>query len=587
MNSPVLPLVSCLLAVYAVFTVVFYLTRLRPGLRAAQAKSSPTVAPVESVDPVATGKDELLAGRPLRPALQRSLEEWRNTFDAIIDPVLILDDELRIVKGNRAALLLLSVNGAAIEGKTCHQLFAGADAVCPLCPVQTVRHENKPHCQEITHRYLGRTFSVSCAPLFVDEQIVGYVYSAKDISVQRNLEKRLVHAHKLESIATLAGGIAHDFNNILGAILGNADLLLYRLPAQEDAAKASMGPPITFEEITEHVQAVRRAGNRAKELVTQILAFSRQSVKQRRNLLVAPVVKESCRLLRASLPATIELKVAVADNIGMIYADPGQIQQVVMNLCANAAQALHNTTGTIEISLREIETGRAEQLRYHDLAPGKYVVLTVQDTGKGIAPEMLERIFDPFFTTREVGEGSGMGLAVLHGIIVSHDGVVDVKSEVGKGSAFTVFFPRVQDAEGEEDDPATAMPRGSETILFVDDEEDIVSMRTRMLSYLGYRVLPATSPEQALGYFTRGEEQIDLLITDHTMPRMTGLQLAAEINALHPDLPIILCSGYSEAVTLEEALEAGVRRFLAKPVDMRLLAMAIREILPSRDGGEE
>jgi CheY-like chemotaxis protein/anti-sigma regulatory factor (Ser/Thr protein kinase) len=280
------------------------------------------------------------------------------------------------------------------------------------------------------------------------------------------------------------------------------------------------------------------------------------------------------------------LKVAVADNVGMIYADPGQIQQVVMNLCTNAAQALNNAAGTIEISLREIETGRAEQLRYHDLAPGRFVVLTVQDTGKGIAPEMLERIFDPFFTTREVGEGSGMGLAVLHGIIVSHDGVVDVKSEVGKGSAFTVFFPRVQDAESEEDDPVTAMPHGSETILFVDDEEDIVSMRTRMLSYLGYRVLPATSPEQALGYFTRGEEQIDLLITDHTMPRMTGLQLAAEINALHPDLPIILCSGYSEAVTLEEALEAGVRRFLAKPVDMRLLAMAIREILPSRDGGE-
>ncbi len=580
MNSPVLPLVSCLLAVYAVFTVVFYLTRLRPGLRAAQAKSSPPVGPAT------TGKDELFAGHPLSPALQRSLEEWRNTFDAIIDPVLILDNELRIVKGNRAALQLLSVNGSAIEGKTCHQLFAGADTICPLCPVQTVRHENKPHRQEITHRYLGRTFSVSCAPLLVDQTIVGYVYSAKDISVQRNLEKRLVHAHKLESIATLAGGIAHDFNNILGAILGNADLLLYRLPAQEDAAKASMGPPITFEEIAEHVQAVRRAGNRAKELVTQILAFSRQSVNQRRNLLVAPVVKESCRLLRASLPATIELKVAVADNIGMIYADPGQIQQVVMNLCTNAAQALNNAAGTIEISLREIETGRAEQLRYHDLAPGKYVVLTVQDTGKGIAPEMLERIFDPFFTTREVGEGSGMGLAVLHGIIVSHDGVVDVKSEVGKGSAFTVFFPRVQDAESEEDDPVTAMPHGSETILFVDDEEDIVSMRTRMLSYLGYRVLPATSPEQALGYFTRGEEQIDLLITDHTMPRMTGLQLAAEINALHPDLPIILCSGYSEAVTLEEALEAGVRRFLAKPVDMRLLAMAIREILPSRDGGE-
>ena len=582
MNSPVLLLVSSLLAVYAVSTAVYYFARLRPRLRAAQTQNPPAVGCVDASD----GDGALLAGQALSPELLRALSEWRYTFDAIIDPVLILDNDLRIVKGNRAALQLLSVNGSPLEGKTCHQLFAGSDMVCPLCPVQTVRHEKKPHRQEITHRYLGRTFAVSCAPLTLEQGVVGYVYSAKDISVQRNLEKRLVHAHKLESIATLAGGIAHDFNNILGAILGNADLLLYRLPIQDGVEKAPMGPPITFEEVAEHVQAVRRAGNRAKELVTQILAFSRQSANQRRNLLVGPVVKESCRLLRASLPATIDLKAAVADDIGMIYADPGQIQQVVMNLCTNAAQALAGSSGSIEISLREIETGRAEQFRYHDLAPGKYVVLTVKDTGKGMDPDMLERIFDPFFTTREVGEGSGMGLAVLHGIIVSHDGVIDVKSEVGKGSAFTVFFPRIQDAQGEETDPASAMPRGSETILFVDDEEDIVSMRTRMLSYLGYRVLPATSPEQALGYFTRGEEQIDLLITDHTMPRMTGLQLAAEINLLHPDLPIILCSGYSEAVTLEEALEVGVRRFLAKPVDMRLLAMAIREILPSRDGGK-
>ena len=299
------------------------------------------------------------------------------------------------------------------------------------------------------------------------------------------------------------------------------------------------------------------------------------------------MVKESCRLLRATLPTTIEIKVAVPEGIGMIHADAGQIQQVVMHLCTNAAQSLPNNTGVIEISLREIETGRAEQLRYHDLAPGRYIVLTIKDTGKGMPQETLERIFDPFFTTREVGKGSGMGLAVLHGIIVAHDGVVDVTSEPGKGSVFTVFFPRVPDAESDEDDQERPIPQGSETILFVDDEEDIVGMRTRMLSHLGYRVLPATSPEQALDYITRGEERIDLLITDHTMPRMTGLQLAAKITATNPDLPIILCSGYSEAVTLEEAQQAGIRRFLAKPVDMRLLALAIREILPNRDGGTQ
>ncbi len=503
-----------------------------------------------------------------------------------MDPVLILDNDLRVVRGNLAARQLLAVNDTPLEGQTCHQLFNGTETVCPFCPVQDVRMERKAQQRELTFRYLGRTFSVSCSPLFDQEQIVGFIYFAKNISLQRNLEKRLVHAHKLESIATLAGGIAHDFNNILGAILGNADLLLYRLPKPEEPEQKTSAPPIGHDEIVEHLEAIRRAGNRAKELVTQILAFSRQSANQRRNLLIAPLVKESCRLLRASLPATIEMHVSVADDIGMIYADPGQIQQVVMHLCTNAAQALEQQIGTIEISLRQTETGRAEQLRYHNLVPGKYVVLTVKDTGRGMPAETLERIFDPFFTTRDVGEGSGMGLAVLHGIIVSHDGVIDVSSEVGKGTAFTVFFPRVLEASNELEDPATAMPRGTETILFVDDEEDIVTMRQRMLSYLGYRVLPATSPEQALDYFNRDEEKIDLVITDHTMPRMTGLQLASEILASQPHVPIILCSGYSEAITLEEAFAAGVRRFLAKPVDMRLLAIAIREILPHRNGGE-
>ena len=575
-----LALACLLLALYAVFSLTYYVLRLRPALRRASAPPS-SPRPGMSIP----GSERRIQA-PSGLEVPQALQEWQETFDAIIDPVLILDIDLRVVKANQAARQLLSINGGSIEGKTCHQLFAGSDAPCPFCPAPSVRHERKPQRRELTHRYLGRTFSVCCSPLFVQEQMVGFVYFAKDISLQRNLEKRLVHAHKLESIATLAGGIAHDFNNILGAILGNADLLLYRLPTGEQQGREAPGePPITFAEVGEHVQAIRRAGHRAKELVVQILAFSRQSANQRRNLLIGPVVKESCRLLRASLPATIELRVSVADKIGMIYADPGQIQQVVMHLCTNAAQALENRPGVIEISLREAETGRAEQLRYHDLLPGTYVVLTVKDTGKGMPPEMLERIFDPFFTTREVGEGSGMGLAVIHGIIVSHDGVIDVTSEVGKGSAFTVFFPRIQEQSEGEDETTTVMPRGTETILFVDDEEDIVTMRTRMLTYLGYRVLPATSPEQALGYFSRGEEQIDLVITDHTMPRMTGLQLASEISVRSPHIPIILCSGYSEAVTLEEALDAGVRRFLAKPVDMRLLAIAIREILPNRNGG--
>lgn len=577
MSITVLMVLCLLLAGYAAVTVIFYLVSIRPRL-CVRTNHEAAAVPAPSVPSIVPAEEQFTDELPA--------EEWRLTFDAILDPVVILDRDLTVTKSNRAALLLLSPNGSAIEGKACHQLFAGIDTPCRLCPVPGVQRDHKPVRQEILHRLLGRAFSVSCSPIIRAEEIVGFVLSTKDISHQRNLEKRLVHAHKLEAIATLAGGIAHDFNNILGAILGNADLLLYRLPTSKPPSGMPVGPPITTEEVTEHVQAIKRAGNRAKDLVSQILAFSRQTTNQRRNLFVGPVVKEACRLLRALLPATIELKISVASDLGMIHADPGQIQQVLMNLCTNAAQAIDSRAGgIIEITLREIETGKGEELRYHELTPGRYVVLTVKDTGKGIPAEMLERIFDPFFTTRDVGEGSGMGLAVLHGIIVSHDGVIDVQSEIGKGSVFTVFFPRVQEDGQEDEDQVLAMPRGSETILFVDDEEDIVNMRTRMLSYLGYRVLPATGPEQALAYFTKGEETIDLLVTDHTMPRMTGLQLATEVHTMRPNLPVILCSGYSEAVTPEEAHEAGVSRFLAKPVDMRMLAMAIREILPERKRG--
>ena len=579
--------IAVLVVGYITFTLVLYFVRLRPLLRARRAGGLPSPAGPAIAAAAATDADGAEGATAAGLTVQLSREEWRYTFDAITDPVLILDTEMVVVRANRAASRLLAGNSDPVEGRTCHQLFAGSDAACRICPVRTVRRENTPHSQEITHRYLGRTFSVACSPITGDGAIIGYILSAKDISHQRNLERRLIHAHKLEAIATLAGGIAHDFNNILGAILGNADLLLFRLPPREPGDKPPLGPPITFVEVEEHVQAIKRAGTRAKDLVAQILAFSRQSIGQRRNILLTPVVKEACRLLRASIPATIDFHLTTGDEIGMIHADPAQIQQVLMNLCTNAVQAIGDRAGEIEVSLREVETGAAEKLRYHDLQPGRYVVLAVRDTGRGIPEEMLERIFDPFFTTREVGEGSGMGLAVLHGIIVSHDGVIDVTSEPGRGSVFTVFLPRVQGPEGGGEDQMSAMPRGTETILFVDDEEDIVHMRTRMLSYLGYRVLPATGPEQAMSLFADNRGHIDLLITDHTMPRQTGLQLAAAISAQQPDLPIILCSGYSEAVSPEEAEQAGVRRFLAKPVDMRMLAIAIRELLPERNRGED
>ncbi|WP_051309895.1 hybrid sensor histidine kinase/response regulator [Desulfogranum japonicum] len=559
---------TALLGLYTLITVLYFLRRL-------QLTRNTEMEPVQHS---VFSQDADLVGTE---GLQQALTDWQQTFDAIIDPVLVLDTDLVIVKGNKAAKLLLGHNGESLEGKHCYNLFSGKDSPCSICPVKAQARNNVISQQDIRHQYLGKVFNVSCAPIHQQGRVVGYIHSAKDISHQRQLEKQLIQAHKMDAIATLAGGIAHDFNNILGAILGNADLLLYRMP-DGNRNIASELPPITFEEITEHLLSIKRAGNRAKELVTQILAFSRQTSNRRKLIDIAPLIKECCKLLRASLPSTIELKSSIPSQTGNILADPTQIQQMLMNLCNNSAQAMDNGMGTIEVSLRQTDIGEAELKRYPDLHIGKYITLAVRDTGKGIPEDVVSRIFDPFFTTKEVGYGSGMGLAVIHGIVVAHDASIDVQSNQGTGSVFTVFFPMVMDEERQAEDVLTSLPTGRETILFVDDEEEIVVMRTRMLEYLGYKVIAAHSGDEAISCFERGEEEINVLITDQTMPRMTGLQLAEKVRKRLPYLPIILCSGYSDAISPEEIERIGIDRFIAKPVDMRQLATAIRELLKSR-----
>ncbi|WP_457574722.1 hybrid sensor histidine kinase/response regulator [Desulfolithobacter sp.] len=530
-----------------------------------------------SPDITAALQREIESHRQTRRALHQTEQEWQRTFDAIKDPVIILSPDMKVRRGNAAAQKLLG-NGNPLEGRYCHELFAGSKETCRICPVQESRSSGDMREQEVEHRYLGRTFHVTCVPIIEEEKLIGYAYTAKDITLQRTLEKQLIQAQKMEAIATLAGGIAHDFNNILGAILGNTDLLLYRLPGKNSDGD----PSLTLPEITQHLQAIKKASNRAKDLVSQILAFSRQSASRRKNISIVPAIKEAIKLLRSSLPATIEIKANIDPDVCRIHADLTQIHQVFMNLCTNAAQAIDHEEGQLEITLRSVDVGPEELRRYHDLRPGRFLMLQVKDNGHGIPADLLERIFDPFFTTREVGEGTGMGLAVIHGIVTSHDGIIDVRSREGKGSEFTVFIPcAVEDFEAQ-DDVVIALPLGKETILFVDDEEEIVAMRTRMLEYLGYTVLPATSPERALEYVRSEGERIDLVITDQTMPRMTGLHLAREIHTLQPDMPIILCSGFSEAVTPDEARKAGISTFLMKPLDMRLLAQTIRKTVNSR-----
>ncbi|MBW1741609.1 MAG: response regulator [Deltaproteobacteria bacterium] len=382
---------------------------------------------------------------------------------------------------------------------------------------------------------------------------------------KRKLEAELRQAQKMEAIGTLAGSIAHEFNNILGIILGNTDSALDCIPEWSPARY--------------NLDGVRKACLRAKDVVKQILIFSRQSVEGKKPLQISLVVKDALKLLRASLPTTIEIRQNIQDQVGTILADPTLIHQVMMNLCINAAHAMRQKDGVLEVSLVDLELDADAVAQYPDLTPGSYLRLSVSDTGHGIEPEIIDRIFDPYFTTKGLAEGTGMGLAVVQGTVKSHGGVITVQSKPGEGTTFHIFFPRIESQVTPKSEVATPLPRGNERILFVDDEEMLADMGQRMLERLGYEVVATTVSVKALESFRAQPDKFDLVITDQTMPHMTGEMLAKELIRIRPDIPIILCTGFSEAITPERAKAMGIREFMMKPIDTSELGKSIRRVL--------
>ncbi|MEW5724168.1 MAG: ATP-binding protein, partial [Thermodesulfobacteriota bacterium] len=397
-------------------------------------------------------------------------------------------------------------------------------------------------------------------------KISGFVAVRRDVTEQVRLESQLVQTQKMEALGTLAGGIAHDFNNILGAILGYTEVALMDTPG-DGGARASLGQ-------------VLKACERARNLVHQILTFSRKTEQERMPLEVGPIAKECLKFLRASLPATIELRKGVAFRSGKILADPTQIHQVIMNLCTNAAQAMRATGGVLELGL-DIVTISGQQAHLMDeLPPGDYQVLAISDTGPGMIPEVKNHIFEPFFTTKERGEGTGLGLSVVHGIVKGHGGTVNVYSEPGQGAVFKVYLPLVEGRK--EAGPAPRQippPGGTERVLFVDDEASLVEVARHMLEFLGYDVTTFTDSREALEMFKSDLAAFDLVVTDQTMPKMTGAELAREMMALRPDLPIILCTGFSHQVDAASARALGIRRLLPKPFTHQEMAEKVREVL--------
>lgn len=399
---------------------------------------------------------------------------------------------------------------------------------------------------------------------------------ARDLSERLKAEKdkhvleiQLQQAQKMESIGTLAAGIAHDFNNILSPIYGYVELAQLKLKDQPD--------------ILDYLGEVHNAANRAKDLVKQILTFSRQDTEKFSPVEVQVIIKEALKLLRATIPSTIEIKQDIHPECGYVQANPTQIHQVLMNLCTNAYHAMRETGGILGVTLKPVNISANDFVRNINLRPGSYLLLEVSDTGIGMDQETIARIFEPYFTTKGIGEGTGMGLSVVHGIVKSHGGNITVYSEPGKGSTFHVYLPVLEGVGTQEERYVEGpMPSGKERILLVDDEKSVAKVEKEMLESLGYLVTTFTSPQEAFKHFREEPDSYDLIITDMTMPKLTGDKLATEMMAIRPDIPVILCTGFSELINREDALKIGIKRFVTKPIIIQNFAQILREVLEER-----
>jgi PAS domain S-box-containing protein len=516
-------------------------------------------------------------------ALKRSEERYRILFESANDPILVEDPETGVLlDANKAAERLTGYSREEIIGK--HRLF-----LFPPTENNELRQAPDHDSEQPMDQLLELDVVNKAGQLIPVEISSGGLVNIggekvhfgifRDISERKRaemekaqLEGQLRQAQKMEAIGTLAGGIAHDFNNILAAILGYAELALY---------DTKEGMPIRT-----NLERIQIAGQRAKDLVNQILAFSRKAESERKVIQLAPIVKESLKMLRATIPSTIEIKQNIQPDAGMTEADPTQVHQLLINLCTNAADALAGQSGTITVSLASKTLNKTEVGLHGDIPPGRYIVLAVEDTGTGIDEQVLDRIFDPFFTTKALGRGTGMGLSVVHGIVTGNGGYIRLESEPGQGAGFHIYLP-ARDAATQEGPKAEsdAPIQGSGHILFVDDEDALVDFADQIFPKLGYEVTAINSSTEALDVFRTDPQKFDLIITDMTMPELTGVELAQKVHELNSKIPIILCSGFSDQISVETMKDSGILHLLNKPMDLHQAARLMHEILALEENG--
>ncbi len=492
----------------------------------------------------------------------------------------------RVTFINPAGAKLLGYASDELLGKPMHETMHHTKqdgTIYPrhLCPLHGdfLRDQSHGGDEEMLWRKDGTSFPIEyiSTPIHEGEKIVGAVVSFSDITLRRKAEDKirtsetkLRQTQKMEAMGTLAGGIAHDFNNILTAMLGFSQLAQIKIAPKDQAF--------------EYLNQVLVAGKRAKELIKQILTFSRQTEPEHQPLELRSILEEVLTLMQATLPATVEIHKDFSYEAGMVLADPIQLHQVFMNLFANAEYAMRGKSGRITVKLEHLLLDQDNQGKLLELAPGPYFRVSLADTGTGIPSATVARIFDPFFTTKEVGEGTGMGLSVAHGIIVAHGGTITVESQIGVGTTFSVFLPYIDATPIMTSDQTELFdyPTQQGHILLVDDEEALSTMGKHFLEHLGYHVTVCNSGITALEIFQADPHQFDAVITDQTMPKLTGEKLAIEMLRLNPDLPIIIYTGFSHTMTPEKAQQLGIRRLLQKPLLIQELAATLEEILQQK-----
>jgi PAS domain S-box-containing protein len=513
--------------------------------------------------------------------LLQAKEDWEESFNTIDDAIIIYDKNCNIVRANKAAEDTFGSKFMESLKRRCFKLCYGNEASASTKKMLEISTNEDGVTEDKYEAELGKHIETRTLPRFDEHnRIVGMVQVMRDVTEKKKSEKehqmlqeRLTQAQKMEAIGSLAGGITHDFNNILAAVMGYTELALLDTP--DDSL------------VGDKLKQALKACQRARKLVEQILVFSRQAKEklQPKPIQFRLIIEEDLKFLRSTLPSTIQIRQDIASN-GVVVADPIQLHQIIMNLCTNANHAMQERGGVLEVNLTEVNidsttlSGDANT----NLLPGPYIKLTVSDTGHGMAPDTINRIFEPYFTTKAKGVGTGLGLAMVHGIVSNLDGTIEVKSDVGEGTTFHVYLPRAESiSEAISPVETDYLPIGSEQIMLVDDDLELLNISEAMLMQLGYEVISKNKSRDALDEFRRIPDHFDLILTDMTMPEMTGEKLAQEVIRIRPDIPVVLCTGYSENIDAQKAKEIGIKAFVMKPLTLRNLAVTIRQVLDKRE----